>query len=153
MLKLIAFDAEDLAVVSAHTQDAVLKVADLAYQPAAKRFVALLNRFDWSSAAGTPRNKDFERRQSLIRFERVMKARLSGLDIAAKGQVLELLAISYERKDPEDPAGTITLFFAGDGAIQLDVECIEAELKDLGPCWSTHAMPSHPEPAPGRSQG
>lgn len=48
-LKLIALDAEDLAVVSAHLQDAVLKVADMAYLPREKRFAMLVNRFDWAS--------------------------------------------------------------------------------------------------------
>ena len=52
-LKLIAFDAADLGVLSAHAQDAVLKVADMAFLPAEKRFAAILNRFDWPRALQT----------------------------------------------------------------------------------------------------
>ena len=37
-LKLLALDEEDLAVLSAHVQDAVLKVGDLVYLPKEQRF-------------------------------------------------------------------------------------------------------------------
>ena len=46
-LKLIALDAEDLSVLSANLQDAVLRIADIAYLPREKRFAAIANRFDW----------------------------------------------------------------------------------------------------------
>ena len=49
-LKLIALDADDLAVISAHLQDAVMKVGDLAFLPREKRFAAVANRFDWMDA-------------------------------------------------------------------------------------------------------
>jgi hypothetical protein len=62
--------------------------------------------------------------------------------------VLELLALSFETA--EAPSGGVTLHFAGGGAIRLDVECIEGELKDLGPVWRAASRPSHPDddPAP-----
>ncbi len=47
-LKLIALDADDLKVISAHLQDAVLRVGDIAYLPRERRFAALGNRFDWT---------------------------------------------------------------------------------------------------------
>lgn len=145
-LKLIAFDAEDLAVVSAHVQDAVLKVADMTFQPRARRFVALLRRFDWA-AAGKPGRQQAVRRQAALRFERVLGARLQGIDLKARGTVLSLLAIKYDGKSAEDPGGTVTLVFAGGAAIQLDVECVEAELRDLGPQWRAKSRPNHPEAA------
>ena len=141
-LKLIAFDAEDLAIISAHAQDAVLKVGDMAFLPAEKRFAAVMNRFDWSRALQTGK-MEFLRRQSALRFEHVLKARTSGLDLGRKGDVLALLAVQIEAKGGDDPGGTVTLTFAGNGAVQLEVECIEAELRDLGLPWRTRRRPRH----------
>lgn len=143
-LKLIAFDAADLHMISAHAQDAVLKVADMAYLPDDKRFAAVLNRFDWPRAMRTGK-MEFRRKQSAIRFERVTAAKTSGLDLTQKTTVLVLLAVQFEAKGEDDPAGAITLTFAGHGAIRLEVECIEGELRDLGPQWHTRARPKHPE--------
>jgi hypothetical protein len=150
-LKLIAFDADDLAVISAHMQDAVLKVADLAYLPAAKRFAAVGNRFDWAEALkdGGPLGQGYARRQTALRFERVLAAKVQGIDMRRKDAVLSLLAVSFEPGDA--PAGSVTLHFADGAAIRLEVECIEAELKDLGPAWSARSMPSHPEDEPPRT--
>lgn len=143
-LKLIAFDAADLDVLSAHAQDAVLRVTDMAFLPAEKRFAAILNRFDWPRALQTGKI-EFRRRQSALRFERVTAARTSGLDLNRKADVLVLLAVQFEAKAADDPAGTLTLLFAGNAAIQLEVECIEGELRDLGPQWRTRRRPRHPE--------
>ncbi|KFL26218.1 hypothetical protein JP75_25580, partial [Devosia riboflavina] len=54
-LKLLALDSDDLAVISAHTQDAVVRVGDMGYAQADKRFAMLMNRYDWEE--GTVRNK------------------------------------------------------------------------------------------------
>jgi hypothetical protein len=43
----------------------------------------------------------------------------------------------------------VTLTFSGDASIQLQVECIEAELKDLGLVWRTRSRPEHPGSEPG----
>ena len=103
-LKLIALDAEDLSVLSANLQDAVLRVGDVAYLPREKRFAAIANRFDWETAEqgqGT-----YARRRSAVRFERVLGAQLHGIDLANKSAVLALLAISF---DPaEVPEGNVT---------------------------------------------
>lgn len=143
-LKLIAFDADDLAVMSAHLQDAVLKVGDIAYLPRERRFAAVSNRFDWADALTGANNgsQQYMRRRSALRFERVLGAQLQGIDLARKDAVVSLLAISYEAG--EAPEGSVTLHFADGGAIRLHVECIEAELKDLGPVWRVPSMPKHP---------
>lgn len=151
-LKLMALDDEDLQVMSAHLQDAVMRVADIAYVPSRKRFALVANRFDWESAADgkARRKKGFERRRSALRFERVLGAQLTGIEQRAKNAVLELLAIQFE--ETEKPEGHITLVFAGGGAIRLHVECIEAEMRDLGPVWKTKLKPDHKddgEPASG----
>jgi hypothetical protein len=146
-LKLIALDADDLKVISAHLQDAVLKVGDMAYVPKERRFAAILNRFDWTTALG--RKPDAAtRRQAALRFERVLGAQVSGIDLKAGHEVLELLAAQFEPIAPDDPQGHVTLIFAGGGAVRLHVECIESELKDLGPAWQARAVPKHPDDEP-----
>jgi len=138
-LKLLALDDEDLAVISAHVQDAVLKVRDLLYLPAEKRFAIAMNRFIWEEADG--RRKTYERRRAALSFDRVQAVKLNRIRRDRPDAVLELLAVSFEATDA--PAGAITLYFAGGGALRIEVECIEARLADLGAAWATTAMPSH----------
>ena len=143
-LKLAAFDEEDLAVISAHVQDAVLKVGDMVYLPREGRFALAMNRFTWEKA-GDGSRKDYERRRAALAFDRVRAARVSKIDRSKPDAVLELLAIAFEVTDA--PAGKVTLVFAGGGAVQLDVEVIEARLADLGAAWSTAAKPKHDDTA------
>ena len=148
-LKLIAFDADDLAVISAHLQDALLRVGDLAWLPAERRFAAVGNRFDWADALKGGMNyssASYLRRQAGLRFERVRGAQLLGIDVRRKDALLSLLAIGFEASEP--PAGHVILRFADGAAIRLEVECIEAELKDLGPVWRAASMPKHGEGDP-----
>ena len=138
-LKLAAFDEEDLAVVSAHVQDAVLKVGDMVYLPKERRFAVAMNRFIWETVNGE--RHDYERRRSVLSFDRVMAAKTSLVDRNKPDAVLELLAVSFTATDA--PAGLVTLFFAGGAAVQIEVEVIEARLADLGPAWATTAVPKH----------
>lgn len=151
-LKLAALDKEDLEVLSAHLQDAVLRVADITYLPAQQRFAAIVNRFDWETALGEGEGKKekFERRRAALRFDRVLGAQFNRVRMSAKAAVLELLAIQFDESNP--PGGNITLVFAGGGAIRLQVECIEGELKDLGPVWRTARRPEHEEAGDEPSQ-
>ncbi len=145
-LKLVALDKEDLEILSAHLQDAVLRVEDMAYVPAQKRFAVIVNRFDWESASGTKRRnrkEGFQRRRAALRFDRVLGTQVKGIRQSATSAVLELLAIQFE--EAEKPEGFITLVFAGGGAVRMQVECIEAEMKDLGPAWRTTSKPEHAE--------
>lgn len=136
LLKLVALDSDDLAVVSAHLQDAVVRVGDLAFLPGERRFALLARRFDWEAPAGEPPR----RRLAGMHFERVLAVRLRGIDRARAEASLNLLAVTFEESD--GPAGTATLVFS-EGAIQLDVECIEAQMKDLGPVWEAESRPGH----------
>jgi hypothetical protein len=152
-LKLIALDAEDLAIISANLQDAVMKIGDLAFLPREKRFAAVANRFDWvdalaSEAATKGNEKRYARRRAALRFDRVLGAQVQGLDLKNKDAVTSLLAISFEPLDL--PSGQIVLQFADGGAIRLHAECIEAELRDLGPAWQAKSKPQHPEHPPRR---
>ena len=144
-LKLVALDTEDLEIISAHLQDAVMRVGDLAYQPAQKRMAALTNRFNWENIHSSSRKKKkkYERRRSAIRFERVLGAQIQNINLGNKDDVIELLAINYEAS--EEPEGYISLMFAGGATIRLHVECIEVELNDLGAAWETKNKPEHKE--------
>jgi len=147
-LKLIALDAEDLSVLSAHLQDAVLKVRDIAFLPGEKRFALLANRFNWPAALTSRRKRGpvpYTRHRCALRFEQVAVAQLKGIDLGDKDRVLSMLALQFEASGGDDPSGTITLFFAGDAAIRLDVDYIEAELRDLGGAWVAKSRPRHPQ--------
>lgn len=145
LLKLIAMDDEDLNVLSVQLQDAVLRIGDMAFLPRERRFAAILNRFDWLNAAGNGNsaNGSYERRRCALRFERVTGAQFHSLALDDKDAALELLAITFE--PGELPGGAVMLVFCGGGAIRLNVEVIEAELRDLGPIWKTRAKPEHPD--------
>lgn len=136
-LKLVALDPEDLAVISTHLQDAVTKVADVAYLPREKRFAMVLNRFDWAGGE----NDVPVRRRAGVHFDRVLTAKLRGIDPGANDTILNLLAVEFEEGDA--PSGIVTLFFSGDAAIRLEVECLEAALSDLGPSWPAQKRPCH----------
>jgi hypothetical protein len=138
-LKLIALDADDLSVISAHLQDAVAKVADMAFLPAEKRFAMLIDRFDWISAVGEGAPL---RRRAGVHFDRVLNARVRGFKLGDRDERLNLLAVEFAEEDA--PAGTVTLYFTGDAAIRLDVECLEAAISDLGPAWPAE-RPRHDE--------
>lgn len=143
-LKLVALDTEDLAVISAQLQDAVMRLADIAWTPQDKRFAMVLNRFDWPTALAADGGKEpgNERRRAAIRFEHVRKVLHQNIAQAKPDSVLALLAIRFEPA-AEGPAGNITLLFAGGAAIRLEVDFIEAELRDLGGAWAAAMRPDH----------
>jgi hypothetical protein len=137
-LKLLALDTEDLDVISATTQDAVVRVGDMGYAKGDKLFALLMNRFAWEDANG--RGKGIRKRAGL-HFDRVTGVASHGIDLNAQEGVLELLDIRF--LPGEEPAGTIELRFAGGGTIRLEVECIEARLQDFGAAWAAKARPEH----------
>jgi hypothetical protein len=142
LLKLIALDEDDLKVIAAHVQDAVVSVGEMAWLPKEHRFAALLSRFDWEVALeGKADESGPRRRRSALRFDRVLGAQIMNLNPNARRDALELLTILFEPGEP--PEGHVTLIFAGDAAVRLHVECIEAELRDLGGAWRAGSVPRH----------
>lgn len=137
-LALLAMDADDLAVMSANLQDTRVAVADLAYLPAEKRFALVGRRFDWIKAAAG----GCERAAMGLHFERVLAVSRTGLVQDDRERTLNLLAIEFEAQG--EPAGRVTLVFSGGAAVRLDVECIEAQMVDLGPRFPCGAKPAHP---------
>lgn len=129
-LHLVAQDPEDLKVISALVQDAVLPATELAFDPRRRRFALLLNRFRWEDRAEAERaGRTYERVRSLLVVEDVRKVQTMGFDRADKDLVLSLLSMSFE--PGEDGTGRLTLALAGDGAIALDVEALDLRLDDV----------------------
>jgi hypothetical protein len=127
-LKLIALDADDLAVISAHVQDALVQTADIIWRQGEKRLVVGMNRLDWEqtlSGETAPR-----RLLAALRFDRVLSCKSRNIDLEAPAAAMELLGIEFH--PGEAPAGSAVLLFSQGGALRLDVECLECELTDLG---------------------
>ena len=128
-LKLIALDADDLAVISAHVQDARVQTTDIVWRQAEKRLVIGMNRLDWEqSLAG---GAEPRRLVAALRFDRVLACKSRKIDLEAPETVLELIGIEFHEGEP--PGGSAVLLFSQGGALRLDVECLECELTDLGP--------------------
>ena len=129
-LRLVAQDAEDLKVISALVQDAVLPVSELKYDARRHRFGLLLNRFRWEDRQEAERvGRAYERVRSVMVVEDVRKVQSFGFDRADKDLVLSLLSITFE--PAEDDTGRLILTLAGDGGIALDVEALDVRLDDV----------------------
>jgi hypothetical protein len=98
-----------------------------------------MGRFDWGAAYGD--RPEFRRRLSALRFDRVLSCKCRKVMPHDKDTVLNLLAVEF--RETEAPAGCIELIFSGGGTVRLEVECLEAELADLGPAWTCTVCPEH----------
>lgn len=131
-LKLIALDADDLAVISTHVQDARVQSSDIIWRQGEKRLVVGMSRRDWEQTL----EGEAEPRWlvSALRFDRVLACKSRNIDLATPEAVLNLVGIEFHPLDgrDEEPSGSALLLFAQGGAIRLDVECLECELTDLG---------------------
>jgi hypothetical protein len=127
-LKLIALDADDLAVISTHVQDARVQASDIIWRQGDKRLVIGMNRLDWEQTLEG--ETEPRRLVSALRFDSVLACKSRNIDLAAPETVLDLVGIEFHCQDA--PSGSALLLFAQGGAIRLDVECLECELTDLG---------------------
>jgi hypothetical protein len=127
-LKLIALDADDLAVISAHVQDARVQTSDIIWRQHEKRLVIGMNRLDWEQTlAGEAEPR---RLVAALRFDRVLACKSRNIDLGSPDKALDLVGIEFHER--EEPGGSALLLFAQGGALRLDVECLECELTDLG---------------------
>jgi hypothetical protein len=127
-LKLIALDPDDLAVISAHVQDARVRTSDIIWRQGEKRLVVGMDRLDWEqtlSGETSPR-----RLIAVLRFDRVLSCKSRNIDLAVSDAALELLGIEFH--PGEAPGGSAMLLFNHGGTLRLDLECLECELTDLG---------------------
>lgn len=133
-LKLLAEDADDLAVISAALQDAVAKIGDISYEPSRRRLTIGFNRFRWEA-------KDGERIRSGLQLGGVMGVQSRRLRRDARDAVLSLLGVTFE--PGEAPGGVVVLTFAGGGELRAEVECLDAALADVSAPWPTPRRPAH----------
>jgi len=133
-LKLLAEDADDLAVLSAALQDAVTRIGDISFEPRTRRLTIVFNRFRWEAASG-------ERVRAALQLGSVLKVQARRLRREARSAVIELLAVGFEPGDA--PGGIVTLSFAGGGDLRCEVECVDAVLADISEPWPTPRTPGH----------
>ena len=139
-LRMRAEDSDDLAVISACLQDAVVLVREMKYLPIERRFVMVFNRFRWEHV-DDELNEDgqpvYERVHCGICFENVTAVRQIGLDQRRTGQIASLLAI-------EPAEGRVDLVFAGGATVRLEVDRLLCHLEDIDEPWPTQWRPAHP---------
>ena len=129
-LHLVAQDAEDVKVISALLQDAVLPVTEMRYDRKAKRFALLLNRFRWEDRpVAEEAGRAYERVRAMLVVEDVLAVQTSGFDRTEGDLVLSVLTLEYQPGG--DGTGRLTFVLAGDGAVALEVEALEVRLEDV----------------------
>jgi hypothetical protein len=139
-LRLKVQDAEDLSVVSALLQDAVLPMKEISWQPDMNRFGMLVNRFRWEDKAHAETGKrPYERVQSMLVIDCVQNVSSMGVDHTNKDQIISILAVNYD-------ANKVIFTLAGDGALALDVECLDITVKDVTKPYAaiSKSVPNHP---------
>ena len=141
-LRLIAEDSDDLTVISAVVQDAVIKAENFRYESRQRRFSLEINRFRWEEALGEPKRAPKTRIRSLLAFDGVLAVKTRGVSRADPDLVYSILNIEFE-PNPEPPGGIVRLHFAGDGELALEVEVLDATLLDSDYEWTTRRMPEH----------
>ena len=151
-LKLRAGDAEDVNIISACMQDALISSRDLSFLPGENRFVIVAQRFKWENCPefmrpdlmGMMPCESYERVNSVLVFDDVTGVRLLDVVPSEESKILELLAIAVEPGEEGGDGPSVILFFAGGGAIRLEVRRVLCHLEDLGDSWQTTRRPSHP---------
>lgn len=138
VLKLLAEDSDGLAVIALAVQDAVVKPGDIKLDKRSRTFGLEVNRFQWEKAGKRP---PFFRSRAVLAFAGVegVRSRNVSKDVDA---VFALLDIQFEPAS-EPPGGVVTLTFAAHTQIQLNVECLDVTLADIGPAWPTPRKPDH----------
>ncbi len=139
-LKLKALDAEDLQVISAALQDALVAVRDIAWMPGEKQFALVANRFRWEvapDAGGT-----WSRCHSILGFAEVGAVRHADMPLGEPDRILGLLAIETEAA--EEGGVIVRLRFADGRMIRLEAARLLCHLEDVGEPWPTRFRPDHP---------
>lgn len=133
-IRVLAQDADDLAVIAAALQDAVGRIGDISYEPAARRLTLVFNRYRWEA-------KGKERVRAAVQLGGVEKVQARKLRRNARDAVVELLNISFE--PGEAPSGAVIFTFAGGGDLRAQVECLDVVLADVSAPWPTPRTPRH----------
>ena len=141
-LKLIARSEDDLKVVSAHLQDAIVNVSDIANLEKNKIFLMQLSRFMWEDVEKGVFRKN-KRIRTVLKFENIIKVHSKNINQSKKDNFLDFLTI--ETIQMPDNNYEMKIVFAGDSAIKVISEVIEVTLDDQGDAWNTKNKPKHKE--------
>ncbi|MDO5704799.1 MAG: DUF2948 family protein [Paracoccus sp. (in: a-proteobacteria)] len=144
-LSLRAEDADDLRIIAALTQDAILPVGEIRFDPRARQLALLINRFRWEDAEAAAREeRPYERVRAILLIRDAMRVQTDGI-ARDEDTVLELLTITWQAG--EDGTGRMVLEFAGDGALAVECECLNAELRDVTRPYAAPSglRPTHPD--------
>ena len=141
-LKLIARSEEDLRVVSAHLQDSIANLADVANLQKNKIFLMQLNRFMWEDVEKGVFRKN-KRIRTVLKFENVIKVHSKNINQSNKDKFLDFLTI--ETYHMPDNNYSMKIVFAGSSIIEVISEVIEVTLDDQGEAWDTKNIPKHKE--------
>ena len=141
-LKLIARTVEDLRVVSAHLQDAIVNINDIANLKKNKILLLQLNRFMWEDVEKGLFRKN-KRIRTILKFENVIKVKSRNINLASKDKFLDFLTI--ETNQMTDNNYEMKILFAGDSIVKVTAEVIEVTLDDQGEAWDTKNKPKHKE--------
>ncbi len=128
---------EQVKLLSTHLQDSIIRIGDMVFLEAERRFVCAANRFCWESG-----EKSNQRVLCGFHFDDVEKVRYRGFQQTNKNEFIQLLAICVEDKQ-EPPAGIIRLFFANEKEIELEVDSVQAYLNDISEMWRAKMRPAH----------
>ena len=139
-LKLIAKTEEDLRVVSAHLQDSIANVSDIANLKKNKILLMQLNRFMWEDVEKGVFRKN-KRIRTILKFDNIIKVLSKNINQLKKDEFLDFLAI--ETKIMPDNNYEMKIIFAGDSMIRIISEVIEVTLDDQGEAWETKNKPKH----------
>jgi hypothetical protein len=140
-LRLRAEDAEDLTVLSACLQDALVAVRDIAYLPEERRLILVANRFRWEGGEGQG-----ERVLCGVAIDLVRAVRQQGIDRGRPGALLSILAL-------RPVAGAVEIQFASRAALRAEVDRLLVHIEDIREPYPTAWRPSHKldDPAAGTS--
>ncbi len=139
-LKLIAKTDDDLRVISAHLQDAIVLTSDIAHLKKNKIFLIQLNRFMWEDVEKGVFRKN-KRIRTFLKFENITKVLSKNISQKDKSRFLDFLAI--ESKLLPDKSYEMNLIFSGDSLIKIFAEVIEVTLDDQGNTWESKTIPKH----------
>jgi hypothetical protein len=139
-LKLIARTEDDLRIVSAHLQDSIASISDIANLKKNKIFLMLLNRFMWEDVEKGVFRKN-KRIRTILKFENILKVNSKNINQSKKDTFMDFLAIESNQMPDNNYEMKIT--FAGDSVIKIISEVIEVTLDDQGEAWDTKNKPKH----------
>ena len=148
-LRLLAHDSDDIGVLSALLQDAIVRGSDMSFDSKLNEFVIVANRFCWEmepsvdvkSSAG---KRIYDRRLCGIRIARVRSVQHCNWPKMPQYELLNLLALVPVDMAEQARAGAILQFeFSGGSSLRLDVDDIDIVLADLDVGHPTSLQPAH----------